>query len=371
MVTTTGDRPMYNVPYFAAAYRGISVMAWGGPGVVKSAYNRAYAESLGYWFYQFLPSHHLPEEIAGTPVVFRDEMVTKNLPPEVMQRLTEPYAWILLDEYNTGSAMMRAVLLQLTNERTIGRLRLHPTTIVTAAANPPERAPNASPLEESVANRFMHWKWQTPVADFLTGIGAGGVYPAPQTVKFANCELGDRAWGRKIELFLESKPEFIECPPASPEDMAFPTPRTWEYVMKGCAALDSVQAPSKDYEALVSGCVGKTAATMFIAFATSLDLYSAIEVMEGKVKVDFTAPADRLLQLPSALIFHAQRLAEHGRLEDGMVDTAFSVLLEMGERGHIDAVKAPMATIATIKKGYRPPVKYRERFGSLMAQIMA
>ena len=365
------DSPYYNLPYFAAAFRGISVIAWGGPGVVKTAYNRAYAAAHQFDFHQFLPSHHLPEDIAGTPVVFRDEMVTKSLPPELMKRLTEPMAWILLDEYNTGSGMMRAVLLQLTNERRLGNLRLHPTTIITAAANPPERAPNASPLEESVANRFMHWKWQTPVADFLTGIGAGGVYPAPKTVQFKNCELGDKQWGRKIQLFLESKPEFIEAAPLSPEDMAFPTPRTWEFVMKGCAALDSVQAPAADYGALVSGCVGKTAATMFVAFATSLDLYSAKEVMEGTVKVDFNAPADRLLQLPSALIFHAQRMADEGRLEDGMVDTAFSVLLEMGEKGHIDAVKAPMATIATIKKGYRPPVKYRERFGSLMAQILA
>jgi len=266
---------------------------------------------------------------------------------------------------------MRAVLLQLTNERRLGYLRLHPTTIVTAAANPPERAPNASPLEESVSNRFLHWKWQTPVEDILTGLGAGGVYPAPRTVKFQDCALADMAWGRKIQLFLESKPEFIEQPPASPDDMAFPTPRTWHMVMLACAALDSVHASAKDYESIVTGCVGKTAATMFIAFATSLDLYSAQQVMEGTVKVDYSVPADRLLQLPSALIFHARRLHEEGRLSTDMVDTGFVVLLEMGERGHIDAVKQPMAAINHIVPGYRPPLAYRTRFGSLLAQILA
>lgn len=362
---------MYNMPYFAAAARGISTIAWGGPGIAKTAYNKAYAETLGYDFIQFMPSHHIPEDICGTPVVFRDEMITRNLPQEMMKRLTKPMAWILLDEYNTGSAMMRAVLLQLTNERRLGYLTLHPTTIVTAAANPPERAPNASPLEESVSNRFLHWKWQTPVADILTGLGKGGVYPAPRTVKFEDCELADVAWGRKIELFLEAKPEFIEQTPLNAEDMAFATPRTWHFVMKACAALDSVQAPAKDYEAIVSGCVGKTAATMFIAFATSLDLYSAQQVMEGTVKVDMSVSADRLLQLPSALIFHARRLLDEGRLEDGLVDNAFVCLLEMGERGHIDAVKNPLGVIHHLKKGYRPPQEYRLRLGSLIAQILA
>lgn len=363
------SRRVLNLPFFAAAVRGISVIAWAGPGVAKSALQKAAARAMGYDFYQFLPSHHLPEELAGTPVVFRDDMLVKMLPFDFIKRLTEPFAWLLLDEFNTGSAMMRALLLSVTNERRIGGLAFHPTTVITAAANPPEMAPNAAPLEPSVANRFMHWQWQTPVDSWLMGLETG-TYPDPVFPKFSNCELGDVAWGRKIRLFLESKPEFIQAKTVEPDELAFPTLRSWDFVKRGCAALESVQADGQDYADLVAGCVGKTAAAMFVQFASSLDLYSAKEVMEGTTTVDMKAPADRLIQLPHALIFHAQRMADTGELTTQHIDNAFIVLLELGERGHVDAVKNPLATIATIKPDYRPPAALRQRFGQLLSQIL-
>ena len=292
---------------------------------------------MGYDFYHFLPSHHLPEELAGTPVVFREEMTVKQLMYDFVKRLTQPMAWITLDEFNTGSAMMRALLLSVTNERCIGGVTFHPTTIITALANPPEMAPNAAPLEPSVANRFMHWQWQTPVEEFLIGMETG-TYPDPVFPSFQNCELGDLAWGKKISMFLQSKPEFIQTTTVEPDEMAFPTLRTWDFVKRGCAALESVNADGKDYADLVAGCVGKTAAAMFLQFAASLDLYSAKEVMEGTTKVDMNAPADRLIQLPHALIFHAQRMKETGELTGQHIDNAFVVLLELGEKGHVDAV---------------------------------
>lgn len=361
--------PRLNLGYFAAAVRGVSCIAWGPPGVAKSAYNAAYAAAMGYDFHQFLPSHHIPEDIAGVPVVYRDEACVKPLAMDFMGRLTRALAWILLDEYNTGAAMMRAVLLQLTAERRIGNLTLHPSCIVTAAANPDSFAPNASPLEPAVANRFMHWDWQTPVKDFLTGLGNGLKFPAPAAVKFENCDLGDLAWGKKAQLFLESKPEFVQTLP-NDDELAFATPRTWTMLVKAFSALDSVQAPPTEYELVGKGCVGKTAAAMFIQFATSLDLFSAVEVMEGRQTVDYKAPIDRLIHLPSALIFHAQRLNREGALTSDHIDNAFAVMLEMGELGHVDAVKQPLAAITQIMPKYRCQPAYRTRFGSLMAQIM-
>jgi hypothetical protein len=92
--------------------------------------------------------------------------------------------------------------------------------------------------------------------------------------------------------------------------------------------------------------------------------------MEGKVKVDLTAPIDRLIQLPSALIFHAQAMKDEGALDTDKIDRAFITMLEIGEHGHVDAVKHQLAKIANIVPGYRPPQAYRARFGSLLQQIM-
>ena len=370
MAIVLSGRPRYNLGYFAAAVRGISVIGWGKPGVGKSAYVAAYAKAMGYDFHQFLPSHHIPEDIAGTPVVYREEKHVKSLPFDFMQRLEIPYGWMSLDEYNTGSAMMRAVLLQLTNERTIGGKPIHPTSIITALANPVEYAPNASPLEPSVANRFMHWNWTTPVEDILAGFGNGLVYPVPEVVKFENCELGDFAWGRKGQLFHQSMPEFLETLPNN-DEMAYATPRSWHMLFKALSALDSVQAPATEYALVAQGCVGKTAAAMFMEFATKLDLFNAVKVMEGTEKVDFKVSIDRLVHLPSALIFHAQRLKREDSLTTDHIDNAFAVMLEMGEMGHIDVVKQPMAAISHVLPGYQCPQPMRVRFGSLMRQIMA
>lgn len=359
-----------NFGFLVAAQAGLPIIAWGGTGVAKSALMEACAKVIGRWFHAFLPTHHLPEEVSGVPAVYREEGVVRMLPLTWVHRLTQPGAWLHLDEFNTGPAMMRALLLSVINptERRIGTLQLHPDLIVTAAANPPEIAPNAATLEGSVANRFVHWKWQTPVQDFLIGIESG-VYPTPAIPVVRNSEIALKAWGRKIRLFLESKPDFVTTTQIEPDALSFPSLRQWEYVKKACAALQSVNAEPNDYVQLVGACVGQTAAALFVPFATAMDLYSAREVMEGKVQVDFNDKLDRLFQLPSALIFHAQQAKDEDKLTDDMVDRAFVVLLTLGEKGMVDAVKQPLSTIALIKPGYRPPVQYRERFGSLLKQI--
>jgi hypothetical protein len=360
-----------NLPYYVAAQVGIPSIAWGGTGVAKTASVEACARGCGRNFHAFLPTHHLPEEIGGMPAIFREEQIVKMLPLDWVHTLTLPGAWLHLDEFNTGSAMMRAFLLSVINpsERRIGTLKLADDLIVTSAANPPDIAPNAASLEGSVANRFFHWRWKTPVQDFLTGIETG-TYPVPTIPVVKNAEVGERAWGRKIKLFLESKPDFVETKQIEPDALSFPSLRTWSYVKRGCAAMESVGATANEFVEFVAGCVGQTAAALFVPFANAMDLYSAREVMEGKTTVNFNDKLDRLFQLPSALIFHAQQAMDEGTLTDEMVDRAFVVLLTLGEKGLVDAIKQPLSAITLLKPGYRPPRQYKDRFGALLAQII-
>lgn len=361
-----------NLPFYVAAQVGVPSMAWGGTGVAKTASIEACAVAAGKKFHAFLPTHHLPEEMTGMPSIYREQNMVKMVPLEEMHDLTLPDRWWHLDEANTGSSMMRAVTLSIVNpsERRIGNMSFAPDLIVTAAANPPEIAPNATPFEGSVLNRFFHWKWETPVQDFLTGIESG-TYPQPKIPVVRNSEIGEMAWGRKIRLFLESKPDFVETKQVEADALSFPSLRQWSYVKRGCAGLSAVGAGNKDFVKFVSGCVGQTAATLFVTFAEAMDLYSARDVMEGKKEVNFNDKLDRLFQLPSALIFHAQMAKDEGSLTSDMVDRAFVVLLTLGEKGMVDAVKQPLSAIALIKPGYRPPSAYLERFGNLLAQIMA
>lgn len=361
-----------NLPYYVAAQCLIPTMGWGGTGAGKTSCVEACAKAAGKKFHAFLPTHHLPEELSGMPAVYREESLVRMLPLDWIHDLTLPGRWLHLDEFNTGPAMMRALMLSVINpsERRIGTLKLAGDLIVTAAANPPEIAPNASPLEGSVANRFFHWNWKTPVKDFLVGIETG-VFPPPKVPVVRNAEIAERSWGRKIRLFLESKPDFVETKAPEPDALSFPSLRQWEYVKRGCAGLDSVDATADDYVSFVSGCVGITAAALFVPFAKAMDLYSAREVMDGTKQVNFSDSLDRLYQLPSALIFHAQQAHDEGLLSDDMVDRAFVVLLTLGEKGMVDVVKQPLSALTLVKPGYRVPRQYKDRFGSLLAQIMA
>ena len=81
---------------------------------------------------------------------------------EWMHDLLLAKRWLFVDELTSAQTQMRPPLLSCFNERRVGSLHFHPTTIVSAAANPPELAPNGSPLEPSICNRLYHHDWVFP-----------------------------------------------------------------------------------------------------------------------------------------------------------------------------------------------------------------
>lgn len=357
-----------NNAILAMMQRGVPIGISGGSGVAKTSLIEAMAEQMGKWFHAFLPTHHLPEEVSGIPVVYREEEQVRMLALDWMKRFQQPNGLFFIDELNTGSSTMLALLLSVIQERRIGNFRLSPDLLIAAALNPPEMAPNAIPLAASVRNRFCWWDWRTPVHSFLQGIEADK-FPTPETPVVRDAELRDPVWGRLVRSFLESRPDYVEATTVNDEHRSFPTLRTWRMVKLGCAALDSIAADPEDYLALTNGCVGDEASSLFHQYVATLDLYPARDVILGNVPVDLNDDVDKLLHLPGALVFHARKMSEAGELLEEHIARCFELLLKLGENGLVDAVVKPMTIFVKFVNNWRPEPKLQARFGSLLNQI--
>lgn len=360
-----------NDPFWVMVQLGVNAMAEGGSGAAKTSSAEALAAKLDRWFYAFLPSHHLTEEVSGIPVVYREEGVAKMTPLDWVSRCCQKMGFLAIDEFNTGSQSMMALLLSVLEGRRIGNLRLSPDLMLCAFMNPPHLAPNAIPIPASVRNRFFWWDWKTPVQDFLSGIEDDN-YPTPHVPVVKDADMAMPKWGALVRAFLEGKPEYIEASAVTDEDRSFPSLRTWRMVKIGCAGLDSINADPKQYIQLTNGCVGNEASAMFHEYVNSLGLYRAQDVLKGLVRVDFTDPHDRLMRLPAALVFHARAMKDTGELTGDMIGRGYEILVELGERGLIDCVKKPLAVMANLCRGtWKPDAAMQRRFGNLLNQIRA
>ena len=152
------------------AQSGCPVKIEGPPGVAKSSVVWQWSKILGRDLLYLIGSTHAPEDFSGIPFPSDDRAFFSQTPPRWAERLTRPGAMLFLDELTTVPPSVRAAMLSMLTERRLGELQIHPDTLFFAACNPPAMAPNASPLEKSMANRFWHWDWKHDFEAWATGM---------------------------------------------------------------------------------------------------------------------------------------------------------------------------------------------------------
>lgn len=357
-----------NLSFYIAAQCGASCVAWGPSGVGKSALIKSLADALGYKFYCFIPSQHMPEDIGGIPFHDIGRKVAEMIPMEWIMALTEPGWLLLIDELTTAPQQMRPALLSALNERTVGKLRFHPSTIILSAANPPELAPNSSPLEPSLCNRLYHHNWVTPFDSWLQGMMNGGEFPAPTNIPV----VGDYSlylpkWTRLIGSLVKSQPALRETTTIPENEMAYASLRSWFRLAHCLAGADKVGAEGDVMAELGNGLVGKAATSQLMTYIAALDLHDPDAVLDGKAKVQYGQDRiDQLVYLPVAMI-NALRSNPGGK----RIDKACEVMIEMGENDMLDVVMAPLAEITELFPQYSIPRSLAARYGNLIKQIGA
>jgi hypothetical protein len=356
-----------NASLMIAIQCGVTGIAWGTTGVAKTAWFEALFRALGYdYFHCFIPSMHMPEDIGGVPDIDKDTGVVTMRHVDWLHRFTKPKGMLILDEATTAPQPMRPPMLSIANERRVGSLVFHPTTIIAMIANPPEMAPNSSPLEASLCNRLYHHEWELPFDTWMEGMMNGGNFPAPSGLPI----VGDYSsylpkWTRRVAYLLKRQPALRETRVIPENERAFPSLRQWYNLARCLAGADKVKAGGEVMSELATGLVGSAGAGQLMQSIAAKDLYNPAEVVDRKVTIDYSGDrVDQLIFLPVGIL---ETLAEdHGskRLDNGV-----EVLIEMGENGLLDCVGPVLNELTNTYSEYRVPKKLLARYGKLAAQI--
>jgi hypothetical protein len=272
-----------NATAVLVAQAGIPVLMEGPPGVAKSSVIGQWTKALDRELVYLIGSTHAPEDFSGIPFLSECKTFFTQTPPRFAERLSRPNALLALDELTTVPPSVRAAMLSMLTERRLGDLMIHASTLILAACNPPEMAPNASPLELSMRNRFFHWDWQFDYEAWADGMMSEDDNFQPRWVpvvpsdwkRFAP-EFGALA----VSYTRKNSNERINVP-KNEEEKAYATPRTWKYLRDALAAAKSVNAPPVIQKQIAMGMVGKQIGMNFMQFIDQRDLVDPEEVLAG------------------------------------------------------------------------------------------
>jgi hypothetical protein len=210
-------------------------------------------------------------------------------PPKFAERLSRPKAVLFIDEINTSPPSILAAELSMLTEKRLGDMQIHEDTIFIACCNPPEMAPNASPLPKSMNNRFYHAKWKHDFEAWAAGMETeNNQWGTPD---FPTIDPDWRRFRSKFGMlvvsFLRSNPSMRVSIPDNDEQVAFPTPRSWTYLRDALAAADSIEAPANIQLEICKGLVGDTAAGQFMRHIKIADLIDAEAILDGREKFKY------------------------------------------------------------------------------------
>lgn len=276
----------------------VAVILWGAPGQGKTSVLKSFAEQSGRKLEIVLASIREPQDFAGLPAISNGAM--SLIPPNWAQSLAADGNGILFaDEINTAPPSVQAALLRVCLEKVAGDLELGIGTSIVAAANPPEIAADGWDLAPPLANRFCHIDWQLP-ADVVAA-GLVGNWPQIALPKASEedieRETKEESW--KLAGFLSSRPELATAMPASTgqQGRAFPTPRSWEFVLRLMAHSNAMNLSAELKRLLVVGCVGQGAGSEYLSFRENLDLPDPESIIADPDGVDLPARPDQLYVL--------------------------------------------------------------------------
>jgi MoxR-like ATPase len=341
-----------------ALQAGTPILAWGPPGVGKTAVITALAESLALPLEVVLASIREPADFSGLPVI-REDGVKMEAPAWARRLAREGKGILFLDEISTAPPAVQAALLRVVLDRVVGDLELPPGVAVVAAANPPEQAAGGWDLSPPLANRFCHLTWSLDSQAWIDGMIQG--WPAPRFEALPEgWEKGIPASRSLVAAFIRHRPHLLLQVPGSEDQAgkAWPSPRSWEMAARLLAASsdDDVAA------ILVSGCVGDGAAMEFLTWRRDLDLPDPEAVLREPEKFTIPKRGDQAFAILTAVV-----TAAVGNLTRDRWLAAWTVLARAADQGAKDIAAAAAKALAQARKPNLPlPQKELQGFIPLL-----
>ncbi|MBO4208672.1 AAA domain-containing protein [Micromonospora echinofusca] len=307
-----------------AVSANLPVLLWGEPGIGKSATLQQLAEGLGTPMETVVASVHEPSDFAGLPIV-GDSPATDGVPmapPDWAVRLARTGTGLLFfDELSSAPPAVQAALLRVVLERRVGSLHLPPAVRIVAAANPPTSAADGWHLAPPLANRFVHLHWSHDARTVARGLA--GTWPAV-TVPVVESRRTATALAKArgaVAGFLTARPGLAHHLPADTEARggAWPSPRTWEMVLRLLAFHHSTGTGADALALAVVGAVGDGAGLEFVTYLENLDLPDPERVLADPAAFRLPERGDRQLAFLTAVISAVQTRVDRQRWEAGWV----------------------------------------------------
>ncbi|MFJ2836281.1 AAA family ATPase [Nocardia sp. NPDC087230] len=349
--TTTEPRPDTRLEALTLAVAAdLPVLLWGEPGIGKTAALTQLAESLDLPLTTVIASVHEPSDFSGLPIL-GDDPATAGVPmapPDWAVKLVEAGRGLLfLDELSTAPPAVQAALLRLVLERRIGTLRLPPGVRIVAAANPRSSAADGWELSPPLANRFVHLQWTHDHEVVVRGLG--GTWPRATLPRLAPEKLSEAvAFARRAVCeLLAGRPKLVHQLPTTETRRggAWPSPRSWEMVVRLIAFATAAGAARDVLSMLVRGTVGDGPGFELLTSIDRMDLPDPEVLLADPAVAALPDRGDLRQAVLDAVVAAVRRRPEKARW-----DAAWALLAGAVATGAPDLVVVPATTLATLRR---------------------
>lgn len=228
-----------------------------------------------------------PIDLIGIPAPDSTHQFTDFLRPRMfeLEDSEDVYHLLFFDELNAASSSMQGAAYQLILDRRIGTHELARNCFVIAAGNRMNDRSVVNRMPLALANRMMHIE----------------VEPDYESWSRWAVQNGINAYVRGYLAFDNAK-LYVELEDRSPDDPAFPTPRSWQFVSDLLNVM-SDQPPYKLHD-LIAGAIGTGTALAFEQFCkVYYKMPSADAILEGRELNQLPKEQDVLYALLSVLSF--------------------------------------------------------------------
>ena len=285
-----------------------SVFLWGAPGVGKTqgVYEIAYEIGKSTGKKVTVTDIRLllfsPTDLRGLPVKMEEKVRAADakaggdeekrqfaewLRPKVfdLDPSEDTVNFLFLDELSACSPSVQAAAYQITLDRTVGEHKLPDNTIIIAAGNRTTDRSVAYIMPRALSNRMMHFQIEVDWDSWHKWAVRNRIHPL-------------------VTGYLSYAPSKLYCEPESKHVLAYPTPRTWQF-LSDLLFMNGVTEETTLTDAmrlLVGSCIGTGASIEFCGWCNVYrSLPSARDICEGS-KAPYPRKQDVLFALVSSLV---------------------------------------------------------------------
>lgn len=201
-----------------------------------------------------------PVDLRGIPAADEEKKFAVWLKPKIFDLDEDAINILFLDEISAASQSLQATAYQIALDKSVGEHKLPENCIIICAGNRTTDRSVAFRMPKALANRLMHFDVRADFESwYLWAVEQGLDSRVIGYLAFDNSKLNMEA---------------------GVEELAFPTPRSWEFVSR---LLQTADKTPEQLHALLAGCIGVSTAGEFEAWCRVYDqLPATADILTGK-----------------------------------------------------------------------------------------